>query len=160
MWDISFLLQKQNWTADSISQEKTDVCKHVISTIGLSFQVEVLAFRKTKHGLHIAQILKTSINSHLFCMSQEGFFLCEMKARTRRVSAIPILKSEAVARYFPNRLVIVRCSLSCQKKVLVKEALLVSFKLHSSTSYHEQCGLALGGLFCENKHCIKKENKI
>lgn len=73
------------------------------------------------------------------------------KAEMRKASAIPILKSETVTSNLPNRLVIVGCSLSCQKKVLVEETLFVPFKLYCPTSYHEQCGLALGGLFCERR---------
>lgn len=101
-----------------------------------------------------AQIIKTEWMASFFEWAQ-GFLLIKTKAWKRRVSAIPILKSEAVTCNFPNRLVIVGGSLSCQKKVLVEEAWFVSFKLHSSTSYHEQCGLALGGLFCEKNNKTK-----
>lgn len=67
------------------------------------------------------------------------------------VSAVPVLKSETVTCDLPNRLVIVGGSLCRQKEVLVEEALFVSFKLDDAAGDHDQCGLALGGLFCESR---------
>ena len=74
-----------------------------------------------------------------------------LEGRWGKPLAIPVLKSETVTSNLPNRLVIVGCSLSCQEKVLVEEALFVPFELYCPSSHHEQCGLALGCLFCERK---------
>lgn len=68
-----------------------------------------------------------------------------------RPSTAPVLKPETVTSNLPNRLVIVGCCLSCQKKVLVEETLFVPFKFDSPTSHHEQCSLTLGCLFCEER---------
>lgn len=88
-------------------------------------------------------------------MVKVSFFLCVFREKTAksRDSAVPVLKSETVTSDLPDRLIIVGCSLSRQKKVLVEETLFVPFKLDGPTSDHEQCGLALCCLFCERGHC-------
>lgn len=103
-------------------------------------------------------IRKTELNSILMsCDDHNQVFLLQSgQAGIRITSAIPILKSETVTSDLPYRLVIVWCSLSCQKEVLVEETLFVSFELHGPTSYHEQCGLALGCLFCERRECRRQ----
>lgn len=74
----------------------------------------------------------------------------------RGVSAIPVLKAETVTCNLPDRLVIVGCSLSGEKEVLVEETLFVPLKLDDATGHHKQSSLALGCLFCE----LKKNTRI
>lgn len=105
-----------------------------------------LLFITTISALGLFNTLK---NKHRFALSV-SFSYCDKNklqasseciliwnAVTRRASAIPVLKSETVASNLPDRLVIVWRSLSRQKKVLVEEAHLVSFKLDCPTSYHK-----------------------
>lgn len=97
-------------------------------------------------------LMQKQINILRFMIVKVNFFYAFLEGK-RRDSAVPVLKSETVTSDLPDRLIIVGCSLSRQKKVLVEETLFVPFKLDGPTSHHEQCGLALGCLFCEREHC-------